>query len=127
MWISIRTRRMSLGTQLRRKIEKHVARVFERQRRNIASVVLYLSPAELTDTGLKFSCRIVLWSPVLGQVAITRLAPSVRQAVRQATQQARQGVRRRLARRQALRRRRNGNRLYGVFTSFETPRDGTLT
>ena len=127
MWISIQTRRMSLGTKLRRKIEKHVARVFERQRANIASVVLYLSPGELTDTGLSFYCRIVLWSPVLGQVAITRLAPSVRQAVRQATQQARQGVRRRLARRQALRRRRNGNRLYGVFTSFETPRDGTLT
>ncbi len=127
MWISIRARRLSLGAQLRRKIEKHVARVFERQRANIASVVLYLSPAELTDTGLSVSCRIVLWSPALGQVAITRVAPSVRQAVRQATRQARQRVRRGLARRQALRRRRNGNRLYGVFTSFEWPRGGVLT
>jgi hypothetical protein len=127
MWISIRTRRMSLSPKVRRTIEKHVARVFERQRANIASVVLYLSPTELTDSALNISCRIVLWSPVLGQVAITRVAPSVRSAVRQATQQARQGVRKRLARRQELRRRRNGNRLYGVFTSFETPRDGTLT
>jgi hypothetical protein len=124
MWISIRTRRMSLGSQLRRRIEKHVTRVFQRQRASIASVVLYLSPASLTDSGLEFACRIVLWSPVLRQLSVTRVAPSLRQAVRRATKRARQSVRRRLARRQTLR---NGNRLHGVTTSFETPRHGTLT
>ena len=107
MRISIRAPKLSLGPRLRSSIEMHVRRMVERDRSRIANIVLYITPARLFGSKTEFACRMVLWSPVLGHVAVNAAAMSVRRSVRRAARQARRALRQRRRMLHDLKRRRH--------------------
>lgn len=93
MWISIRARRMTLRPRLRKAIEDYIARALASTRPRVASVVVYLTPAIGKEGNEEFACRLVVWSPDVGQVAVNRIAPRIGQSIRQAAQRTRQLMR----------------------------------
>lgn len=111
MWISIRTKRIDLSPRLRRNIEAHVLRTFQRERRQIASAVISVGPAKFSGDALVFTCRIRLWSSYLGLITVSDVGDTVRTAVQQASLRARHVVRRRLHKRRSQRRRFSHGRL----------------
>jgi hypothetical protein len=96
MWISIRTKQVELSQRMRRNIEAHVLRIFSRERRQVASVVVAVEPAKVSGDFLAFTCQIRLWSSYLGLVTVSDLGDTIRTAVQQAGLRARQVARRRL-------------------------------
>jgi hypothetical protein len=52
MWISIRTKRIELSPRMRRNIEAHVLRVFEREKGQIASAIVSLGPPKFSGNQL---------------------------------------------------------------------------
>ena len=111
MWISIRTKRVDLSQRMRRNIEGHILRVFEREKDQIASVTVLLGPAKLSGDQLVFTCRIRLWSSYLGLVTVSDVGDTIRTAVQQASLRARHAARRRLQKRRSRRHRLSHGRL----------------
>ena len=116
MWISIRTRRMSISPLVRRKIERLVSRVLRRQQAQIASIVVYLSPARLAERSLDYACRIVVWSPALRKIAAQAVSGSIAAAVGQVSRKIRGIVRERMERLQQKCRRHGVNRVQHYLT-----------
>jgi hypothetical protein len=111
MWISIQTKRIDLSPRMRSSIEAHILRVFQREKRQIASVVVAVGPAKLSGDILLFTCRIRLWSSYLGLLTVSDVGDTIRTAVQQASQRARHAARRRLHKRRSQRRRFSRGRL----------------
>ena len=111
MWISIRTKRIDLSPRMRRNIEAHIIRVFERERGQIASASVSLGPPKFSGDQLVYSCRIRLWSSHLGLVTVSDVGDTVRTAVQQASLRARHAARRRLQKRRSRRHRFSGSQL----------------
>lgn len=104
MWITIRTKRISLAPQARRNIEAYVFRSLRRERRQIASCVVTIAPVKLGGE-MGFTSRIRLWSAYLGSIGVRDVGNTIRTAVQQAALRTRQVVRRRLHKRRAQSRR----------------------
>jgi hypothetical protein len=111
MWISIRTKRVDLSPRMRDNIEAYVLRVFEREKGQIASVIVSVGPAEVIEDLLVIECRIKLWSAHLGLIKVKDVGGTVRTAVQQAALRARHAARRRLHKRRSQRRRFGAGRL----------------
>ena len=107
MRISIRAPKLSLSPRLRSAIEMHVRRMIERNHSRTASVVLYITPTRLFGSKREFVCRMVVWSPVFGHVAVNAEAMSVNKSVRRAVRRGRRALRQRLRILQDLKRRRH--------------------
>jgi hypothetical protein len=86
-------------------------RVFQRERRQIASAIVSLGPAKSSGDLRLFTCRIRLWSSYLGPIKVSDVGDTIRTAVQQASLRARHAARRRLHKRRSHRRRFSGNRL----------------
>jgi hypothetical protein len=110
MWITIRTKRISLAPQARRNIEAYVFRSLRRERRQIASCVVTIAPVKLGGE-MGFTSRIRLWSAYLGSIGVRDVGNTIRTAVQQAALRTRQVVRRRLHKRRAQSRRLGRGRL----------------
>lgn len=95
MWISVRARRMTVSPRMRSAIERHLRRMLQRDHPRIASVVVYLTSTRVGRDELEYAARIVIWSSLLGQIAVNGCGPSIRTAVTGATRRARQIVRQR--------------------------------
>jgi|GEM_PF-2647928 ribosome-associated translation inhibitor RaiA len=93
MWISVRTRRFNISPRLRKAIEAKVKRIFARDNPKIASVVVYLSPVRAGRDDQGFAARVVLWSPLVGQIAVNDTGLTIRTAVGRATRRARKVLR----------------------------------
>lgn len=119
MWISIRTKRIDLSPRMRENIEAYILRVFQREKRQIASAIVSVGPAEFSGDQLVFKCRIRLWSSFLGLIKVSEVGDTVRTAVQQASLRARHAARRRLHKRRSQRRRFNRSRLGLPGVSFE--------
>ena len=124
MWTSIRTTRIDLSPRMRRNIEAHILRVFQREKRQIASVIVSLGPAKFSGDLLVFTCRIRLWSSYLGLITVSDVGDTVRTAVQQASLRARHAIRRRLNKRRSLLRRSN-NRLRSSLAELSMDRMGS--
>jgi ribosome-associated translation inhibitor RaiA len=111
MWISIRTKRIDLSPRMRENIEAHMLRVFRREKRQIASAIVSVEPAEFSGDLLVFKCRIRLWSSYLGLIKVSDVGDTIRTAVQQACLRARHAARRRLHKRRSHRRRFSRSRL----------------
>jgi len=104
MWISIRTKRTDLSPRMRENIEAHILRVFQREKRQIASAIVSVGSAKFSGDALVFTCRIRLWSSYLGLISLSDVGDTVRTAVQQASLRARHAARRRLHKRRSQRR-----------------------
>lgn len=124
MWTSIRTKRIDLSSRMRRNIEAHILRVFQREKRQIASAIISLGPAKSTGDLLVFTCRIRLWSSYLGFITVSDVGDTVRTAVQQASLRARHAARRRLNKRRSSLRR-SSNRLRSSLADFGVDRMGS--
>jgi ribosome-associated translation inhibitor RaiA len=111
MWISIRTKRINLSPRMREKIEAHLRRAFEREMRQIASVIVSMEPADFGGGFDAFQCEIKLWSSYLGLIKVSDMGDTIRTAVQQASLRARHAARRRLHKRRSHRRRLGRSRL----------------
>jgi hypothetical protein len=111
MWISIQTNRTKLSQRMRENIEAFVRRTFQRERRQIASVVISVGSVKLGGGELGFKCRLRLWSSYLGLVTVRDVGDTVRTAVQQASLRARHAVRRRLHKRRSQSRRFSRSRI----------------
>lgn len=105
MWISIQTKQVELSQRMRRNIEAHVQRIFGRERRQVASLVVAIEPAKVSRAFVAFTCQIRLWSSFLGLVTVTDAGDTIRTAVQQAGLRARHVARRRLHKRRNRKRR----------------------
>ena len=105
MWITIQTKRIDLSPRMRGNIEAQILRVFQRERRQIASAIVSVGPAKFSQDLLVFTCRIKLWSSYLGLVTVSDVGDTVRTAVQQASLRARHVARRRLRKRLSQKRR----------------------
>lgn len=99
MWVSVRTKRVSIRPRLRAAIERYVRRILERDRARISSVVVYLSPARVLHDDIEYACRVVVWGSSIGQIAVNHVSFSIREAVGKAARRARRIVRQRAKRR----------------------------
>jgi hypothetical protein len=111
MWISIQTDRTKFSQRMRDNIEAFVRRTFQREQRQIASVVISVGSVKLGGGELGFKCRLKLWSSYLGLVTVRDVGDTVRIAVRQASLRARLAARRRLHRRRSRSRRFSRSRI----------------
>jgi ribosome-associated translation inhibitor RaiA len=93
MWISVRTRRFNISPRLRQAVEGKIRRIFTRDHSRIASIVAYVSPLRPGRTDLGYTARVVLWSTLVGQIAVNDTAPTVRSAVGRAARRARKLLR----------------------------------
>jgi ribosome-associated translation inhibitor RaiA len=110
MWISIRTKRVSVSPRMRQRIEAFLRRTFDRERRYIGSVVIRIAPAKLGhDVG--YDCRITLWSHYLGLLVANDSGGTIRTAVQQAVSTIRKAFRRQLHKRRSKTRRANRSRV----------------
>jgi hypothetical protein len=96
---------------MRENIEAHLLRVFRREKRQIASAIVSVGPAEFSGDLLVFKCQIRLWSSYLGLIKVSDVGDTIRTAVQQASLRARHAARRRLHKRRSQRRRFSRNRL----------------
>lgn len=106
---------MKLSPARRAKIERFVARVLRRERWQLASAVVYLSRAKLGGGEPALAARIVLWSPTLGQMAVTEVDTGVRRTMSRVMLRIRNVIRRRLQKLQTQRRRLGRNRVRRFF------------
>lgn len=127
MWISVRARQMKLSAARREKIEQYIARALRRERWQVASAVLYVSSTPLGGGDKARSARIVLWSPALGQIAVTQIDATLRGAVRGAVRRIRQVVRRRLQKLETRRRRLGRSRIHRFFATSDSRPENTST
>jgi ribosome-associated translation inhibitor RaiA len=111
MWISIRTKRINLSPRMRENIEAHMLRVFRREKRQIASAIVSVGPAEFSGDLLVFKCQIRLWSSYLGLIKVSDVGDTIRTAIQQASLRARHAARRRLHKRRSQRHRFSRSRL----------------
>jgi hypothetical protein len=107
---------MSISPLVRRKIERLVRRVLRRERAQIASIVVYLSPGRLAERSLDYACRIVVWSPALHKIAAQAKGVSIAAAIRQVSRKVRSIVRERMERLQQKSRRHGANRVRHYLT-----------
>lgn len=120
MWISVRTRRCSISARRRQSLERYLRRALEHDRDRIASVVVYLQPAQKRRDDIEYAARIVVWSSSLGQIAANETHSSIRVAVGQATRRVRRSLRER------VRQKRNYGRLATHFAILEKDRGELL-
>jgi hypothetical protein len=95
MWITILNKRCQLSRRMREKIETYVRRALWRERRQIGSIALTISPVSLGDE-VAYRCRLRIWSHYLGVTVVSDVGHTVRSATQQATARARHAVRRKL-------------------------------
>jgi hypothetical protein len=105
MWVSIQSKRTKLSQRMRENIEAFVRRTFQRERRQIGSVVISVGSAKLGGGDLGFKCRLRLWSSYLGLITVRDVGDTVRTAIQQTSLRARHAVRRRLHKRRSQSRR----------------------
>jgi len=105
MWITIRTKRMSLSPRQRRTVEAFIRRTFQRERKKIASCVITFAPVTLSGGEAAFSCHLKLWSSFLGSVVVRDKADTIRSAVQASALRARHAARRQLHKRRSQSRR----------------------
>ena len=98
MWTSIRTKRLRISPRQRQLVDSFVRRTFDRELRQIGSVVVTLSPAKI-GTALGYTCGVRIWSHYLGLITARDVGDTVRNAVQQASLRARKALRRRLHKR----------------------------
>jgi len=93
MWIWVETNPVSISPKVRHAIERHLQRVFERDKHRVSSVVLYLTQSPISRDGARYGCRLVIWSKSLGQIVVSGVAHTIGAAIRQTTHRARNVVR----------------------------------
>lgn len=105
-----------LGPNAHQRIETFVLRIFERERRKIASISLSIQAQSMGDQRV-IACQIMLALRAGGLVTVSDFGDTIHTAVLQASLRARQVVRRRLHKSRSLARR-SSNRFDASLTEL---------
>lgn len=111
MWISIQTKRVTISSTMRRRIEEFISRMFERDCRYVGSMVVSIRPVTL-GREVGYACRITLWSHSLGLTVVSDCGDTIRTAIQQAALWSREVLRRSLHKRRSKTRRMTRSQLH---------------